>query len=360
MRNRIAGRTIGGSVAFFAAIASSVCARQAPAWVDPSPHRVQSVTVESGVQIEVLDWGGAGRPIVLLAGSGNSAHVFDEFATKATAFGHVYGITRRGYGNSSHPASGYSEGRLAEDVRLVLDGLKIYLPVLVGHSMAGEELTRLGSDYPDRVAGLVYLDAAADPTDLPASSPEYQELFRKLPEPMRTPPAPDLKSFQAYRESQTARGDPAFPESELRNIYEANEDGSVGRFRSTQAIHDAIGAGALRRDYSRIKAHVLAIFTMPCKKLPEGATHWKENYACIVHAETKPWYEAKNDDERAAIERYESATMAYVDRWKDNLKKAPGGTRVVDLPDANHYVFLSNERDVLSELRVFIARLPQS
>jgi len=57
---------------------------QAPAnpssavWRDPSPHRVQFVTVEPGVRLEVLDWGGLGRNVVLLASSGNSAHVFDD------------------------------------------------------------------------------------------------------------------------------------------------------------------------------------------------------------------------------------------------------------------------------------------
>src|SRR5262245_11665458 len=39
-------------------------------WQDPSPHRVRYVSVEKDVQLEVLDWGGSGRGIVLLAGSG--------------------------------------------------------------------------------------------------------------------------------------------------------------------------------------------------------------------------------------------------------------------------------------------------
>jgi pimeloyl-ACP methyl ester carboxylesterase len=42
----------------------------------------------------------------------------------------------------------------------VLDQLKINRPVLVGHSLAGEELSSIGSRRPDKVAGLAYLDAA--------------------------------------------------------------------------------------------------------------------------------------------------------------------------------------------------------
>jgi hypothetical protein len=79
---------------------------ESESWHDPSPHRVQLVIVEYGVRIEVLDWGGTGRAVVLLAGSGNTAHVFDDFAPKLTSFCHVYGITRRGYGESSRPDAG--------------------------------------------------------------------------------------------------------------------------------------------------------------------------------------------------------------------------------------------------------------
>jgi hypothetical protein len=38
--------------------------------------------VQEGVRLEVLDWGGSGRPLVLLAGGGDTAHVFDDFAPK--------------------------------------------------------------------------------------------------------------------------------------------------------------------------------------------------------------------------------------------------------------------------------------
>src|SRR4051794_19215958 len=81
---------------------------------DSSPHRVQFISVEEGVQLEVLDWGGNGRPIVLLAGY-LTAHVYDEFADRLREIGHVYGITRRGLGASSHPEAGYAAKRSAED-----------------------------------------------------------------------------------------------------------------------------------------------------------------------------------------------------------------------------------------------------
>jgi len=128
-------------------------------WKDPAAHAVRFVTVDRGVRLEVLDWGGRGRPILLLAGNGNSAHVFDAFASKLTASYHVYGLTRRGFWPSSAPPSGYDADRLGDDVLAVIHSVKLDKPVLIGHSIAGEELSSIGSRHAEKVAGLVYMDA---------------------------------------------------------------------------------------------------------------------------------------------------------------------------------------------------------
>src|SRR5437870_3975616 len=144
----------------FVWLAVPLYSQQSAAWRDPSPHRVRFVSVDKNVRLEVLDWGGSGRPIVLLAGGGNTAHVFDEFAPKLTANYHVYGITRRGFGASGFSASENAADRLGDDVLAVIDTLKLNRTVLVGHSFGGTELSSVASRHSDRVAGLVYLDAA--------------------------------------------------------------------------------------------------------------------------------------------------------------------------------------------------------
>src|SRR5580704_12952328 len=119
----------------------------------PKPRQpdIQFVTVDKDVRLEVVDWGGSGRPLVLLAGLGGTAHSFDKFAPKLTNAYHVYGITRRGFGASSVPASGYSADQLGDDVLGVIDALRLNRPVLVGHSLAGEELSSVGSRHPEKV-----------------------------------------------------------------------------------------------------------------------------------------------------------------------------------------------------------------
>ncbi len=131
--------------------------------IDPSPHKVRFVTVQPGVKLEVLDWGGSGPPLIFLAGQGRTGHNFDGFALKFLGKHHVYAITRRGYGISSWPPptyANYDPDRLGDDVLAVMDALHIEKPVIAGHSVAGAEMSSIGSRHPEKVAGLIYLDAS--------------------------------------------------------------------------------------------------------------------------------------------------------------------------------------------------------
>jgi alpha-beta hydrolase superfamily lysophospholipase len=76
-------------------------------WKDPSPHATKFITVDDGVQLEVLDWGGSGPALVLLAGLGSTAHHYDDFAPALTARYRVVGVTRRGHRGSSAAPGGY-------------------------------------------------------------------------------------------------------------------------------------------------------------------------------------------------------------------------------------------------------------
>jgi non-heme chloroperoxidase len=312
------------------------------AWqIDPAKHSVQFITVDKDVKLEVLDWGGTGRPVVLLTGLGNNAHVFDKFASKLTPSYHVYGITRRGFGVSSSPdasiTANYSADRLGDDVLAVLDALKINRPIVVGHSIGGEELSSVGSRHPEKVAGLIYLDAGygyayydRSRGDLTIDVIELQKKLQQL-QPGNQPRDPkplvqelletslpglekDLREFQKNLQDQPPPTGPAPPQP------------------AGPTAGSAIIAG--QQKYTDIKVPILAIFAVPHDPGPQISNDPKA---------------------RAAFEaRDEASTGAQAKAFESGLPSA----RVVRLPHANHYVFLSNEADVLREMNAFIGTLP--
>jgi non-heme chloroperoxidase len=315
-------------------------AAETATWRDPSPHRVTFVTVDNGVKLEVLDWGGNGLAVVLLAGY-QTAHEYDDIAPKLTAFCHVYGITRRGFGASTRPDSGYTAKRSAEDVLQVLNALKLGHPVLAGHSFGGLDLLTIGAQRPALAAGLVFLDSGDDPT-LPLSAYGVAKVDTKnLPASMTAPePPPDHSSFQAFRESQLKAHGIMMPEAELRQVYPANPDGSIGEDSTPKWVRDAIFAGIQKPKYSNIHAPVLAILAVP---LPLDEQFKK--------------YQPRTDSEREAMEQQYAVGEAFAKRTAQDLKAGDPNARIVTLTGASTYIFLSNENDTVHQMRLFVAGL---
>ena len=318
-------------------VAAPQAAQPAPPWRDPSPHQVRRITVDSTVGLEVLDWGGSGPPLALL-GCYLTAHVYDEFAPKLTNQFHVYGITRRGLGASDKPTTGYAVQRSANDVLEVLDALNLQKSLLVGTSCAGQVLTMFASQHSDRLSGLVYVDGATDPTPAPTDPP--------MPDPATMPRVvkphvPDNTSFEALRTSQQRDRGWAFPEAEMRQQTAANPDGSVGESLMSPVIRQAITIdNRVKPDYTRIRVPVLAIYQ---------AQHPFEQVAAD--------YAIRNDQERAALRQQYAATRALYTSWQHELRAGVPAARIVELPVANPFMFLSNEADLLREMREFAATL---
>jgi pimeloyl-ACP methyl ester carboxylesterase len=307
------------------------------------PRTVHFVTVDKGVRLEVLDWGGSGRAVVLLAGLGDTAHVFDKFATKLTGEYHVYGITRRGFGASSIPAAGYSADRLGDDVLAVIDSLRISRPVLIGHSIAGEELSSVGSRHPEKVAGLVYLDAAyayayydgsrgdfdIDLSDLRNELEQLKPGLLRDPRPLIAEIAASLPGVEKVLREQLKNLD-AMSGSDAPGPQSAAPARS-----STQSVRPGLAAAqsitAGEQKYTVIKVPVLAIFALPHDMGPNN-----------------------QQSEAAEARDINNITGPQAKAFENQVPSA----RVVRLPHADHYVFQSNEADVLREIDSFIRSLP--
>ena len=312
-------------------------AQQPPPWKDPSAHTTRFVPVEKGVRLEVLDWGGSGRPVVLLAGAGDTAHVFDGFAPKLSAHYHVYGITRRGFGASGYAPSDDMSKRLGEDVLTVIDSLNLRRPALIGHSIGGAELSWVANNHPNRVSGLVYLDAGYSYAfdDGKVESVTELQHFTRLPPP---PDSSDLASFSALAKYYEGINGFPFPEAELRQERNMNPDGTVGPQRQFPGYAAIMKLIATPSKYSAISVPALLIFANP-----HTVSAWVEH-------STDPSVQSEARSYSAAVE-------SLVTKQENAVKNDIPGAHVVTIPHANHYVYLSNEADVLREVKAFFSTL---
>ena len=96
-----------------------------------------------------------------------------------------------------------------------------------------------------------------------------------------------------------------------------------------------------RPDYTRIRTPVLAIYQ-----------------AQGPFEDVAARYVVRTDQERAAVRQMYDATRALYALWQRQLRAAVPTARIVDLPGANVYMFLTHEADVLREVRAFAATLP--
>ena len=248
-------------------ISAAVCYCQPTVAPGTPPAQQKFVSVAADVKLEVLDWGGTGRNLVLLAGGGNTAHVYASVAPKLAKQFHVFGITRRGAGQSSAPPNGYTAKQSGDDAVAVLDALHITDPVLIGHSIAGEQLSAVSKYHPGRASALIYLDAGGpfalynpEHGDIDTDRDELKEDLTKLQgnpfddafitktladdtryhrnlQDLRdevegakapSPTEADRSSIAAFQKYFTGYYGGILPEDEIRQIYQITSTGAVG------------------------------------------------------------------------------------------------------------------------------------
>lgn len=310
----------------------AACARDAApprgtAWHDETAHRTAMVTVAPGVQLETVDWGGSGPPLVLLAGLSNTAHVYDEFAPKLTDSFHVVGITRRGFGASSQPPAG-DPATMVADLRAVLDSLHLGRIVLAGHSIAGDELTPWAATAGDQCAGLVYLDAAHDRSGLLA-------LFTAHPPPNPPPPAAaDSASADAMQAYVARAWGQRVPRPEIHNVFVFDSSGRLERDVTPDSIAYRVLPALVRPDYRRIQCPALAIYAVA-----DSVQDLFPNWAVLDSAA------------RTAATAFLPPFDHFARTSREQFRRELRGGRVIELHGADHYVFISREAEVLRAIR---------
>jgi non-heme chloroperoxidase len=302
-------------------------------WVDKTLHRSGFITVQRGVRIHYLDFGGTGPALLLVPGIGNTAHAYDDFAPALTDRFHVYAMTRRGFGESSHPEKGYDIPRLAQDIKAVMDSLHLAQVELVGHSFAGQEMTHVARAYPTRVHRLVYLDAAFD--SFAVDSVQRTIFTTPMPYPEKAPLTDaDTASYKAYVSYVHSSRGVNIPESDIR--VRVRYDGIV---EELGVGYQGIGleSASERQHWETLPHPALAIFAV------------RDSFA-----QSEPWVTAdtawRNEVQAVLDKSAKVEAFAVAD-----FKRAPRGEALI-IHGGHHWVFVSHRDEVLKAVRAFLLR----
>ena len=242
--------------------------------------------------------------------------------------------------------------------------------MLVGHSIAGEELIATSTYHPGRAAGLVYLDAGApfalyNPkhgdytpalaqvkddlaalqlnlfddglisktlTDMALFQANLTELRSEVE--CATPPSPkasDLASVSAFQSYMKGYFGGIIPEAEVRQDFRIGEDGSVGEWLGHGYANQSVMLE--EEHFHSIETPLLAIFSYPSAPAPSQTSDPAKLAAC-----------------RAAEKSREEAQFA--------IFRAQPHAKVIVIPNATHHIFLSREEEVISQITDFVNSLP--
>ena len=322
-------------------------------WIDPAPHRALGVNVAPRVRIHVLDFGGTGLPLVFLSGIGNNAHVFDDFAQRFTKNHRVIAITRRGFGESSHPSGGYDQPTLAADVHAVLDSLGIQRAILAGHSIGGYEITHFAARYPERVAGLIYLDAGSDPVAADSIRRAFSGSLaglESLPRPpgMRQimPTTADSSSPGAAWAYRKRVGLTDNTESAVRAayFYEGFNPYLANNNPVPALMLEAIRTGE-RTPFGKVRAPAIFIFA-------------ERNSVDEQPAEVTEWI-GSDPEKRAAVQKRLDAEGALTRAQREYVARELKGSKMVTIPGARHLIFFSHPDEVERYMNDFMLVVSQ-
>jgi pimeloyl-ACP methyl ester carboxylesterase len=217
------------------------------------------------------------------------------------------------------------------DLRVVLDSLGLPLVTLVGHSIAGDELTEFAGRYPARIAGLVYLDAAYDHSGI-------RDALRESPPPppMRPADSATAAAVQAYLLRVYGV---RIPEAQLRAIGRYNAAGRLVGDVTPGGIDSLMLVGCGHPNYPAVRAPALVI-----DAVIDSAPQVFPNWAALDGAG------------RNAARRFTLLLQQWASTERARVRRELPAARLLELHGANHYVFFSHPAEVTQAMRAFLAR----
>lgn len=135
------------------------------------------ISARDGSTLHVKDMG-SGAPVVLIHGWPLTGDMWEYQTVALIEAGYrVITYDRRGFGHSSHPASGYNFETFADDLADIIDKLDLQGATLVGFSMGGGEVARYLSKYgAGRIARVALVSSVVPYLQKDDSNPDGVEI----------------------------------------------------------------------------------------------------------------------------------------------------------------------------------------
>ena len=146
--------------------------------VEPQDRSVTANTL----RFHYLDWGDRRGPsCLLLHGFAQTCHSWDFVALSLADSYHVVALDQRGHGDSDWAPDGdYSPEAQQSDIHAVVEALGLTNLLLIGLSMGGRNALTYAANHPDKVRGLVVVDAS--PENRPAGAENIRRFVEQKDE----------------------------------------------------------------------------------------------------------------------------------------------------------------------------------
>ena len=193
-----------------------------------------------GVQIQLAQWDGKGKPILCIHGITANCRCWDVMASGLSSAHRVMAMDLRGRGLSDRPDSGYSIAHHCQDILGVLDDLHLEKAVIMGHSLGAFISVVFGAEHSERVDRIILVDGGGKLSNLQMAKvfqgikPSLDRLGRVFPsfeaylDLMKTAPffkswTPALETYYRYEIETVDQGvrsriDPAHIQEERENL----------------------------------------------------------------------------------------------------------------------------------------------
>ena len=280
-----------------------VLSGQSPAVAQVNPPADRFITV-NGLRLHYLDWGGTGRPLILVHGLDRHAHTFDHVAPHFRSRFRVIAVDMRGHGESAwDPEARYTVEDYVRDMEGLVDQLQLRDVVIWGNSTGGRVAQVYAGLHPDRVSHMISEDVGPERPRQIADN--YQ---RRVTEEQAG------WASEAEAAAQVRKANPGMPEVNVATYV---------RYGTTR---QADGRLVWRRDPNIAKGFVVTDLWAAVSRITVPALYIIGGRSNIVPAETQ-------EKLRATLPR----------------------VRIVTIPDTGHYPSEDKPAEVLTLIDSFLA-----